>query len=141
MIRAVLDTNVLVSGIISESGPPRQIALLWQRRRFVLLTSEAIIAEVTRVLHYPRIQRRYRLTESDIHAVVDSLTQDAIVTEGLYQVQRSQDPDDDMFLACALEGRADFLVTGDPHLAAIKHYHGVQIVSPRQFLAKIGQDW
>jgi predicted nucleic acid-binding protein len=56
------------------------------------------------------------------------------VLEDLYQVVRSRDPDDGLFLACALEGHADYLVSGDPHLLEIKHYHGVQILTPRQFL-------
>ncbi len=52
----------------------------------------------------------------------------------LYEVQRSRDPDDDIFLACALEGNADYLVSGNSHLLEIKYYYGTQIVSPRQFL-------
>ena len=134
MIRAVIDTNILVSGIISERGAPRQVIQAWHRQQFTLLTSALLIAEVVRVLHYPRIQETYRLSEEDILLVRDALLNDAEILEGLYQVTRSRDPDDNLFLACALEGRADYLVSGDPHLLEIKHYHGVQIVTARQFL-------
>jgi putative PIN family toxin of toxin-antitoxin system len=137
MIRAVLDTNVTVSGVISEHGVPRQIIKAWQQRQFTLLTSALIIAEVVRVLHYPRIQERYRLSEEDILLIRDTLLNDAEVLEDLYQVTRSRDPDDDLFLACALEGHADYLVSGDSHLTEIKYYHGVQIVTPRQFLDRL----
>jgi predicted nucleic acid-binding protein len=50
----------------------------------------------------------------------------------------SKDPDDDKYLAAAVEGRAAFLVTGDPHLLAIRQYAGVRIVSPRAFLDFLG---
>jgi predicted nucleic acid-binding protein len=66
--------------------------------------------------------------------VRDALLNDALVLEDLYQVRRSRDPQDNLFLACALEGHADYVVSGDAHLLEIKYYHGVQIVTPRQFL-------
>ena len=134
MIRAVVDTNVLVSGIISEQGAPRQIVNAWYQRQFTLLTSALIIAEVMRVLHYPHPQMTYHLSEEDILLVRDALLNDALVLEDMYQVTRSRDPQDNLFLACALEGQADYLVSGDAHLLEIKYYHGVQIVAPRQFL-------
>ena len=135
MIRAVIDTNVLVSGIISEHGAPRQIVAAWHTRRFALLTSALIIAEVIRVLRYPHLQKSYHLSEDDILLVRDALLNDAVVLEDLYQVARSRDPQDDIFLACALEGQADYVVSGDAHLLEIKHYHGVQIVTPRHFVS------
>lgn len=134
MIRAVVDTNVLVSGVISEHGTPHQIIEAWRRREFTLLTSALIIAEAMRVLRYPRIQETYQLSEEDILLVRDTLLNDALILEDVYQVARSRDSSDNIFLACALEGHADYLVTGDLHLAEIKYYHGIQIVSPRQFL-------
>ena len=135
MTRAVVDTNVLVSGVIVPRGAPRRILEAWQAGRFTLVTSEVIIAEVARVLRYPRIYRHYHLAEDDVATVVDSLMADAQVVTGLYEVQRSTDPADDMFLACALEGRADYLVSGDRHLLEIGSYHGVPIVTPQEFVA------
>lgn len=134
MMRAVVDTNVLVSGLISEQGVPRQIITAWHQRQFTLLTSALIIAEAMRVLHYPRLQTTYRLSEEDILLFRDALLNDALVLEDLYQVTRSRDPQDNIFLACALEGQADYVVSGDAHLLEIKYYHGAQIVTPRQFL-------
>jgi len=134
MTRAVIDTNVLVSGIISDRGAPRQIITAWHQRQFTLLISALIVAEVVRVLRYPRLQTTYQLSEQDILQVRDTLLNDALVLEDLYQVERSRDPKDNQFLACALEGHADYLVTGDAHLLEIKFYHGVQIVTPRRFL-------
>lgn len=139
MIRAVVDTNVLISGTISPHGVLRQIILAWHQEQFALLTSAKIITEVVQVLHYPRIQEKYQLSEDDILLTRETLLNDAHVLEDLYEVERSRDPEDDIFLACALEGRADYLVTGDPDLLEIKYYHGTQIVSPRQFLDILAQ--
>ena len=135
MTCAVVDTNVLVSGVIAPHGAPRRILEAWHAGRFTLVTSEAIIAEVARVLRYPRIYERYNLIEDDVVAVIGSLGTDAEVVAGLYEVRRSSDPADDVFLACALEGRAETLVSGDRHLLEIGSYHGVLIVTPRQFTA------
>lgn len=135
MTRAVVDTNVIVSGVIAPHGAARRILEAWHAGRFTLVTSEAIIAEVARVLRYPRIRDRYDLTEDDVTAVVDSLRTDAEVVAGLYEVRRSTDPADDMFLACALEGYAEYVVSGDRHLLDIGSYHGVLIAMPRQFAA------
>jgi putative PIN family toxin of toxin-antitoxin system len=99
--RAVVDTNVLVSGVIALHGAPRRILEAWHAGQFTLVTSEAIIAEVARVLRYPRIRDRYNLAEDDVKTVVDSLKADTEVVAGLYEVRRSADPADDMFLACA----------------------------------------
>ena len=132
-MRVVVDTNVIVSGVIVPHGAPRRILEAWHAGQVTMVTSETIIAEVARVLHYPRIRERYNLTEDDIAVVIDSLRTDAEMVAGLYEVHRSTDPADDMFLACALEGRAEYIISGDVHLLEIGHYHGVLIVTPRQF--------
>ena len=138
-MRAVVDTNVLISGVISEHGAPRQVLLAWHQRQFTMLTSALLIAEVMRVLRYPRIQATYHLSEEDVLLTRDALLNDAEMLEGICQVTRSRDPEDDALLACALEGRADYVVSGGPHLLEIKYYHGTQIVTPRQFIDLLGQ--
>jgi putative PIN family toxin of toxin-antitoxin system len=138
--RAVVDTNVLVSGVIAPHGAPRRILEAWHAGQFTLVTSEPIVAEVARVLRYPRIRDRYSLTEDDVATVVDSLRTDAKVVAGLYEVQRSVDPADDMFLACALEGLAEYIVSGDRHLLEIGSYHDVLVVTPRHFAALLAAE-
>ena len=131
LLRAVLDTNVYVSGTILPRGTPFEILEAWRRQAYVLVTSEAIIAEIERVLCYPRIRDRYAVTEQDIERLVGSLRADALVVCGLYEVSGvSSDPDDDKFLACALEAQADCIVTGDPDLLALGRYQGIDILSP-----------
>jgi putative PIN family toxin of toxin-antitoxin system len=137
--RAVVDTHVLVSGIIAPHGAPRRILEAWHAGQFTLVTSEAIMAEVARVLRHPRIRDRYSLTEDDVATVVDSLRMDKVVA-GLYEVQRSVDPADEVFLACALEGLAKYVVSGDRHLLKIGSYHGVLAVTPRHFAALLAAE-
>ena len=61
MIKAVIDTNVLVSGLISPKGFPAKIIDSWQKRKFVLITSKPILKELGRVLRYPKIAKSYHL--------------------------------------------------------------------------------
>ena len=78
LLRAVLDTNVYVSGTILSHGIPFEILEAWRRQAYVLITSEAIIAEIERVLHYPRIRDRYTVSEQDVVRLVESLRADAL---------------------------------------------------------------
>ena len=100
-----------------------------------LLTTESIMAEVDRVLRYPRIQKRYRLTEETITTYLQRLREVStfIVTHSQVLVV-SKDPDDDKFLECAVDGDARYIVSGDLHLLNIGSYQGIQIVNPNAFL-------
>lgn len=134
-IRAVLDTNVLVSGVISPQGAPRKILELAVGGAFRVVSSRAINHEILDVLHRDAIYVRYRLTEEVIDGVAALLYEGALLTEDRYRVAKvRKDPDDNKFIACALEGEADYIVSGDEHLLAIKHYQGIQIVDARMFL-------
>ena len=139
LLRAVLDTNVYVSGTILSRGTPFELLEAWRGQQFILVTSESIIAELERVLRYPRIRKRYAVTAQAVARLIASLRADALVTPGDYEVSGvSADPDDDQFLACALEGQADCVVTGDPHLLDLGRYHGIEILTPREFLDRLG---
>lgn len=132
-MKIVVDTNILVSALISPDGVSAQ--LLLHEGAFQLLTSEAILAEVARVLHYDRIQRRYGLNEALIQSYLAAIRSDSEVIEVTDPVQGvSADPDDDKFLVCAVAGQADCIVSGDPHLTDLISYQGVPILKPRQFL-------
>lgn len=82
MLKAVVDTNLLVSSFISPLSYPREIERRWRKGEFVLITSPSLIQEVNQVLHLPRIQQKYHLTESDIQAFVLTLTHKAYYVPG-----------------------------------------------------------
>jgi len=135
MIRAVLDVNVLVSALISPTGTPARILDAWRDELLTVVTSEDILAEFERVVAEPRLSRRYGLTPSRVARLMRGLRQFAVIPPGALAVHGvASDPDDDKFLACAVEGGADYLVTGDHGLLALGEYEGVQIVSPTAFV-------
>jgi putative PIN family toxin of toxin-antitoxin system len=136
MLRAVLDTNIIVSAAISSKGAPFDILEAWRtQRRFMLVTSPQILGEVLRVFEYPKIKKSYGLTDKTIERVILPLAKYAAVTPGELTVKEvKDDPTDDMFLACAIEGEADFIVSGDRHLLEIGTYRGVPILTAAAFL-------
>ncbi len=139
MIRAVLDTNVVVSAVLSPQGIPAQILLAGIEKAFTFLFSPPIFTEIRRVLNYPKIARQLssrQVSNAELEELFTNLASFAVVTPGELVVDVvAADPDDNMFLACALEGRADFLVSGDAHLLELKSHQGVVIVTPQEFLA------
>lgn len=133
-IKAVIDTNVFVSGVISPRGAPREILELAKRGSFKVIISIPIIREILQVLHRDYIYTKYNLNEEIIDDIAAFLFEGTILTEDAMEVSEiKQDPEDNKFLACALEGEADYIVSGDDHLLKLKHYKGIQIVTARSF--------
>ena len=131
-MRVVLDTNVLVSGIISAHGPPAKLIDAWLRHRFALLTSVHQLDEFQRVLGYPKIASR--IDRRHAAALIDGLRR-AVVIEGVSAPgppALTPDVDDNLLLGLAIQGRATMLVTGDrAHLLGLGAVDGIPIVSPR----------
>lgn len=133
MLRAVLDTNVIISGTIQGSSSAGAILKAWQEGRFLLVTSETLILEARRVFAHPRILK-YRITATQIEKVFYNLRTYGIMTEGKVPVDVIQeDPADNAVLAAAVEGDADYIVSGDQHLKKLRRYHGMKIITPREF--------
>lgn len=137
MLRAVLDANVLVSALIRPKGPPGQVLVrLLRDRAFTLVTSAAILREVRRSLAYPRVRKHLIASDEELDLWVASLGLVGEPVEGSLRIAAvAEDPEDDKYVAAALEGRAQFIVTGDAHLLALKAYEGVRMVTPRVFLS------
>ncbi len=103
-----------------------------------MVTSVDIMKEVSRVLYYPRIQQRFKPREETIRRFFRLVFRKAIVTENLYKTDRIiEDPTDNMLLACAMEGRADFIVSRDPHLRNLNRFQGIEIVDVRSFVDRV----
>ena len=135
MIRAVLDANVFVSAAVRPEGPPGQIIRRFLRGgAFEIVVSRAIVDEILRALSYPKV-RKYIGSGLD----PELWFEDIIVLSHLVAGERecagaSKDPDDDKYLAAAIEGRAAFVVAGDADLLDLREYAGIRVVSPRTFL-------
>lgn len=134
-IRAVIDTNVFVSGVISPKGSPRKILELAREGIFKAVTSISINHEIFEVIHRNYIYNKYGLTEEIIDDMATFLYEGTILTEDFYTIQKvKKDPEYNKFIACAIEGEADYIISGDGHLLNLKHYKGIQIVDANSFL-------
>lgn len=137
MIRAVVDTNVVVSGLLTPAGPAARV-LEAAGLRFHLVWTPAIVAECHRVLAYPKVARLLAHRESYARGVVAALAELAVmVAPELLPAIRvvPADPSDDVFVAAALAGGARFVVSGDRrHLLALGEYAGIRVLAPAEFL-------
>lgn len=139
MIRAVLDTNILISGSL-WAGTPSLILQAAQAKRFIPLISEALLDELRDVLERPKFGQRLTLTEQTAEKIIgDYLKFAEIIEVALVEAVIHDDADDDQVLACAVDGRADYIVSGDPHLLAVKHYQNIPILIASDFLNLIAQ--
>lgn len=133
--RVVLDANVLVSAILKPASNPGHILEPVRRNAVQPLVSPAILAEVKAVLLYPRLRRLHRRSPTWIKPFIQELADLAEMTPGALIVDAVKaDPSDNIYLACAVEGKADFVVSGDSHLRDLKAYQGIRIVDPAAFL-------
>jgi uncharacterized protein len=137
VIRALIDINVLASGIVMlnrAEGPPVTILRLARRRVFKIVASEIVLSELRRTLDKPYFadivpqKRRARAI-----SLLSMLAESASAPEAPERV--ATHPEDDLILAAARSAMVDYLVTGDRQLLALGQYGGVRIVSPAAFLA------
>jgi len=139
-VRAVLDANVVVSGLIRPPGPPGRILVrLLADRAFELVASPFTLDELRRTLRYPKVRKYLSLPEPGIDLWVDALGAIAVMVSG--KVTRrivAADPADDIYLAAATDGLADYIVSGDRHLLDLRVHERIPIVTPRAFLDLMG---
>ncbi len=135
MTKAVLDTNVFVSALINSKGKPAQIVAHASEGRFVLLLCDEIIKEIDVALHRKHIQKRFHPSEDTIDAFLEKIRRLGKFVE-ITEIENliPQDPPDNVVLACAVEGDADYLVSGNLHFLNLKEYRSVKMTTPAQFL-------
>lgn len=137
MIVAVIDTNVLASGIAGfpwSQSPATRLLLAFLANRFTLIVSADILVELRRTLRKPYFARR--ISQADAEQAVRRLEQLAIYTLHTVEVHGvATHPEDDLVVAAALSASAEYLVTGDKGLQSRGAYQGVRILTPAQFAA------
>jgi putative PIN family toxin of toxin-antitoxin system len=135
VIRAVLDTNVLVSALIKPSGAPGRVLDHLLDGGFTLVLSPDLVDELRRSLGYSRIRKYLRLSDVQSEALLAQLWMIGDPVDGTLALEvELRDPQDRMVVVAAVEGRADYIVTGDKDLIVIGDFQGVAIVTPRAFL-------
>jgi putative PIN family toxin of toxin-antitoxin system len=135
-VRAVLDPNVIISGLLSPTAAPADVLRAFDQGEFELVASQMLLDELIRALAYPKLQRH--ISEEDADAVVRWIGDSATIAPDLDQPPpvRSTDPDDDYLVALASSERAA-LVSGDKHLLALTAE--IPVFSPREFLELLTQ--
>ena len=137
-MKVVLDANQFVSAVLVPYGHPARILKAWRQKRFRLAISPAIVAEVRRVLNYPRLQRKHGWSMKQVDDFLSRLAAAAeIVPDGPDLHVVTDDPTDDVYLACAVTAGARYIVSGDEHLKELKRYRGIEILSPSDFLPEV----
>ncbi|MDI6761132.1 MAG: putative toxin-antitoxin system toxin component, PIN family [Candidatus Brocadiaceae bacterium] len=134
MKRVVLDTNVTISAFFWK-GHPRTVYDLVREGKVTLLSSLKIEAELIRALSYSR----FGLISVEILPIVNDMRKYASFIEVKSKVDViKEDITDNIFLECALDGKADYIISGDHHLLDAVSFEGIQIVKARDFLVKEG---
>jgi uncharacterized protein len=135
VLRVVLDANVFVNAYIHPEGTPGQIVERFLRlSSFELVLRDEIVDEVIGALSYPKVQKAARSRVEPELWFEDLVVLSQLVAGAVEVPRLSKYPDDDKYIAAAVEGRAAFVVTGDPDLLGLGMHEAVRIVSPRTFL-------
>ncbi len=130
-MRAVLDTNVFVSGIFWEGNFCSQVIEKWRQVKLELITSREIVEELIETLKCFKI----RLDEEIIGGWKNMIIGNSIIVEPHEKTDTiKEDPEDNKFLEAALSGKADFIVSQDKHLLNLKEFQGIKIISPEEML-------
>jgi putative PIN family toxin of toxin-antitoxin system len=138
MSRSVIDLNIYVSATIVPRGAPFRALTAWRAGEFTAVASAGMVSELEEKLRSPKLAR-YQLTETDIQAILTLINTaaDLVTVPPDEVVAVTGDPEDDLVLATARIGQADYLVTGDRGLLRLGSYEGTAIVTVAAFLASL----
>jgi len=135
MLKIVIDTNVFISATITEKGKPAQILKIWREKKLEVIISPEILKEIGQVVFRHKIKKISFWTEKERYQFVEDLTRICILTPGSLQLKQAVKHTQDLkFLVAAIEGKADYIVSGDRHLRDLGAYKGIKIVSASEFL-------
>jgi putative PIN family toxin of toxin-antitoxin system len=130
MLRVVLDTNVLVSAIISD-GKSRELLRRGIAKQFSIVTSDSLLKELVIVLRRPK----FKTSEDEVHRIILALMRTAEVVSVKSKLRAvKEDPKDDMVIETAYDGSIDMIVTGDSHLLALENFRGIKITTVEKML-------
>ena len=139
MIRAVVDTNILISGVIKPEGATGEILRRLRDGEFVLLYTEPLLAELAEVINRPRIRQKYSLGSEDIETVLALILLRGEPIDPTRRVEICRDPKDNMILEAAVAGQADMITSGDFDLLSLREFEGMPIISPAEFLQRLAK--
>ena len=127
-MRIILDTNILISALLSPLSAPAKLLDAWERKTFTLVASSALIAELRDVAGRPFFRARLRASTAELLAA--GLRDFSFYCRDLPSGPIAPDPKDSYLLAMAEASSAEFLVTGDKELLSLKHHKSTRILTP-----------
>ncbi len=136
MMRVVIDTNIFISMALAKQGPMQKLRTLWREGEFSVLSSSELIQEVKEVLEYPRLAS-FLTSEAKrtLLAELDTLAEAVILGRPFPDFE--EDEDNRFLLALLRDGKADYLVTGDKKLLALKQFDGKPVLAAATFLIRL----
>jgi len=133
-MRIAVDTNVFISTIIKPENRVGMIIVRMRNGEYTLLYSLEVLEEILEVVTRDKIWKRYRLTEETLNTFVNSIITYGERVQVLTVLNVCRDPDDNMLLALALDGKADYIVSGDRDLLDLSNFQDIPIIRPAEFL-------
>lgn len=134
-MRAVIDTNVLISGFISRESYPAKLVDGWVEKRFEPVVSEEIIREYREVFARDRFSALGSVEERlKLLGTLLSFEHVVLVNPQEQICMVKDDPGDDIFLECAAAGECEFIISGDQHLLKLKQYKNIKVITAKEFI-------
>ncbi|HYG64190.1 MAG TPA: putative toxin-antitoxin system toxin component, PIN family [Thermoanaerobaculia bacterium] len=134
LIRAVIDTSILVRAFLKPQGTVGPILDRLAEGRYAFVSSRPLLDELIDVLNRPRLRMKYSLRKEDVEDLLKLLLLRGEVVEPARSIVACRDPKDDKVLEAAVEGRAQFIVTGDEDLLVLSPFESILMVGPSEFL-------
>jgi len=134
MIRAVIDTSILIRAIIKPRGTVGPILQGLRNADYQLVFSDPLLAELADVLARPRLPAKYGLTTEDLAIVLSLILLRGEPVVPARRIGACRDPNDNMVLEAAVAGQVDAIVSGDNDLLTLKSFEGIPIIAPAAFL-------
>jgi putative PIN family toxin of toxin-antitoxin system len=131
VIRVVLDTNVLLSAILHGGNPERVLGSAWEGK-IQPLSSPALLMELVNVL-----KMKFHCDPEDIRKAVQIIGYSVELIKPVHRIRVLGDDSDNRVLECAVEGRANDIVSGDGHLLALGDYQRIPILKPAALLSRL----
>src|SRR5260370_37494348 len=127
-MRLILDTNILISALLSPLGAPAKLLDAWERKRFSLVACDALIAELRDVAGRPFFRARLRASVAELLAA--GIRDFSLFCRDLPAGPIAPDPKDSYLLALAAASQAEVLVTGDKELLSLKRHKSTRLITP-----------
>jgi len=131
MLKAVIDTNLFVRGLLKGATALPLIEAL-KNNKFQLLISSSLIAELIDVLSRDRLKKYF--SPEDLEELLKLIESQGTIVETNESIQDCRDTKDNIVLECAIAGSADFIITSDKDLLVLHPYREIKIIGPQEFM-------